>query len=260
MKTTVFYFSATGNSLAAARSIAAALEAQPPVDMAGALAAGGTVHASRIVLVFPLFYQTYPLLLRRFVAALRLDPGADVAAVVTRGFNPTGGVLAELAADLAAAGARLRYGVYLDMPNNDVTMFEPYTEERSAKILAAAEAALARIGKEIAAGRKRRTFEPLLFIRPFRAKVYAALASRAHLDFAVDGTCTGCGICAKACALGRIEVTGGRPVWSAGCQLCEACINLCPQRSIQFAGSGSERKGRYRNPSVPVAALLARKG
>lgn len=261
MKTKVFYFSATGNSLAAARSLASVLNASPPVDMAGALAEGNTrCEEDRVVLVFPLYYQTYPILVRRFIAALRHKPGVDLAAVVTRGFNPTRGVLTELAADLARSGAKLRYGVYLDMPNNDVTVFEPYSAEKTAKLLAAADTELLRIGAEIAAGRKRRQLEPLLFIRPFRTKVYRDLASRAHLGFSVTDSCTGCGICAKACALGRIEVIDGKPRWTEGCQLCEACVNLCPSRSIQIQGSGSERKGRYRHPAIPMAELVGRKG
>jgi formate hydrogenlyase subunit 6/NADH:ubiquinone oxidoreductase subunit I len=262
MDSTVFYFSATGNSLAAARAIAERIGAGAPVEMTAALASGAAkTGCRRLGLVFPLYYQSYPTVVRRFVEELEAGRDTDIFAVVTRGFKPTGGVLAVLAADLKRKGLALRYAAYLDMPNDDLTVGEPFSRERCERILAKAERSLERIASEIAEGKKRGSrFEPLALIRPLREKAYRKLSGRAHLAFSAGSACTGCGTCVKACALRRIRIAEGRPRWSEGCQLCEACLNLCPARAIVLAGSGSERKGRYRHPKIGMAELLARKG
>jgi formate hydrogenlyase subunit 6/NADH:ubiquinone oxidoreductase subunit I len=45
-----------------------------------------------------------------------------------------------------------------------------------------------------------------------------------------------------------------KPVWQHHCELCCGCIHLCPVQAIQ-AGAKTEKRLRYRNPSVTIAEL-----
>ncbi len=55
----------------------------------------------------------------------------------------------------------------------------------------------------------------------------------------------------KVCPVGNITLPEGRAVWNKGCQMCFACINLCPVTSIQY-GNRTQGLKWYRNPGVAV--------
>jgi formate hydrogenlyase subunit 6/NADH:ubiquinone oxidoreductase subunit I len=75
--------------------------------------------------------------------------------------------------------------------------------------------------------------------------------------FSVSDACTSCGTCAAICPAGNIEMVQGRPVWKHHCELCCGCIHICPVQAIQ-AGAKTEKRVRYRNPSVSITDLKQR--
>lgn len=291
MKTIIYWFSATGNSLAAARLLEAALVAELakseairdsrlPVDtptvpaaqdtvelrpMAAALKeAGGAgriapgAGTGRIVLVFPLFYLSWPALVDAFLE--RLDPpaGCDLVALVTRGMWQMGAVLGDLDQRLRRQGRVLRLGRYLETPNNDIILFNACAPAAAERKLGAMPAAIRRFAAEIAGGGQGRSREWFAFMRGFRYPVYQRKIPGSHSRFRVEAGCTGCGICVKVCALDRIILEAGRPVWRPGCQECEACINFCPARAIEY-GDHTTSKRRYLHPEARVPAIAAQK-
>ncbi len=63
--------------------------------------------------------------------------------------------------------------------------------------------------------------------------------------FYVKESCVSCGICAKKCPLGNIEIKDGKPSWLGNCTQCMACISYCPKEAIEY-GKKSAGKRRYR--------------
>ena len=59
--------------------------------------------------------------------------------------------------------------------------------------------------------------------------------------------CTGCGKCSRACPVGNITLTDGRPVWNGRCIHCMACICGCPAEAVEY-GKQSRGKPRYQCP------------
>ena len=85
-------------------------------------------------------------------------------------------------------------------------------------------------------------------------------------DFYYDETCTGCGICEDVCLAERVRLVDDRPVWqkAAPCHGCFACLNFCPQESIQvrsrwFLRSYTEQNGRYHHPAIKAKDIAAQK-
>ena len=75
------------------------------------------------------------------------------------------------------------------------------------------------------------------------------LKARRTSNFYVEGSCVGCGLCAKQCPVKAIEIQSGKPVWiKEHCTLCLRCLHLCPKFSIQYGDSKTKQHGQYHHP------------
>jgi len=48
----------------------------------------------------------------------------------------------------------------------------------------------------------------------------------------LERKCTGCGLCAKNCPFGAIDMKDGRPELNAACKVCGICVKTCPEKAI----------------------------
>jgi len=220
----------------------------------------GEEAPGRYVFVFPLFYLGPPKAVEDAIRAFPFREGDEACAVVTRGVRGMGAVFGIMSRILREQGIRLRYGAYIDMPNNDLVLISKKSEEKNRVKLEALPAKIKLIARDIAEGKERRDLEPVFFMGGPRQRHYRERILISHEKYYASPSCTGCGICARLCPLGRIEMSGDRPIWKAGCQECEACINLCPASAIQYRGSETESKTRYRHPEITWKDIAAQRG
>ena len=259
MKTIIYYFTGTGNSLAAAKKVAETLGDTEIVPIAAFRNTTGAITpgADRVGIVCPVYFSGLPAMMASFAERLDLAATDYVFSVVTHGGGGGSAALRQLDGILGErTGRGLDAGFAVNMPGNYILMYGSPAGEKREHLLAAADAELERIAERIRQG-ERMKLPNSPAARIVKAIMYPRFRSRAHGEdrrFTVTEECTSCGICASICPAENIEMVDGRPVWNHRCELCCGCIHLCPVEAIQ-AGKGTEGRVRYRHPSVTMAEL-----
>jgi ferredoxin len=259
VKTIIYYFTGTGNSLAVAKKIAAATGDCDLVPIASLQKTGGDVvpQAERVGIVCPVYFSGLPLMVASFAG--RLDPSAVqyLFAVTTHGGGGESGALRQLDSILRKhKGKGLDAGFGVTMPGNYILMYESPAGKKQEEILAKADEEIAEITGPVSRCEKRRLPSSLI-PRVLYTLLYPYFASHARTDdrkFTVSDQCTSCGTCVAICPAKNIELVEKKPVWKHHCELCCGCIHTCPAKAIQ-AGARTEKWQRYRNPSITVAEL-----
>jgi ferredoxin len=264
MKTIIYYFTGTGNSLAAAKKIAAGLEDCELVSIASLRNITGdiTPQAGRVGIVCPVYFQGLPAIVASFAGRLNLSHSQYTFSVATQ--NGLGGssALQQLDGILKKRKSHgLDAGFVVNMPGNYILLYSSPVGMKRDNILTKADKNLTDITAMI--GRMQHRKLPYhLIVQLMHALWYNRFVSHVHNDdqkFSVNDKCTACGTCAAICPVGNIELVDGRPVWKHHCELCVGCIHVCPVKAIQ-GGPRTARRPRYRNPAVSVSELKAQRG
>lgn len=251
----IYYFSGTGNSYAAAKTLAEGL-GEDLMDIAIAVQEGNYEHTmeegERLGFVFPVYAWAPPKVVTEFVKNLELYYSGDpyIFAVCTCGAS-AGKTMALFEKALEENGLILDSGFSVVMPDNCITLFEVDSDEKIAEKLKKAEKTLDHIIRAINLGWSD-------FFRVKRGRFSSVLTKVVNPLFSIDAMktkpfyvtdeCISCGLCESVCTSGCIELTAGRPVWTADtCNMCLACINRCPAKAIQY-GKKTVKRGRYVHP------------
>lgn len=258
----IFYFTGTGNSLYAAKTIASR-QGEELISIAAAAASGRDVYEydlrddEVIGFVHPVHAWGPPPIVLEFIRRLKLRNfrGNYVFVVATCG-GSAGNAMKVMARSLRAQGFPLNGGFSLIMPNNYIMMGDVDSEEVRREKLAAADkvlqdinAAVAGRAEEMKVSQGRLPWLTTGLIYPIFAKSTVNTAK-----FHVTDRCTGCGICAKVCNCGNIRMRSEKPEWGENCTQCSACLHYCPTQAVQY-GKATGNKGRYVNPNVSIAEI-----
>ena len=265
MRTTLYYFTGTGNSLACARALAQALGETDLVPIASLREEKRVrVPTERVGIVCPVYFYTLPVIVREFIPRLDLGEVRYAFLVATMGGLP--GLAIRHGEELfRKAGGELHAGFA-------VRMFANYVAEynvRGERAVRAMERRMARRVAEIAAavraGERRLErggpFELLL------SRVLFSLLGRRFVTeartrdrlFTVDPSCVHCGTCAYVCPVENIRMVDGKPQWLGGCEQCLACLHFCPVAAIQIQGKRTRMRGRYHHPAATPADIAGQK-
>lgn len=249
----IFYFTATGNSLYAARRFEGAELLSIPALLRGSERAFAD---DALGLVFPVYCLGLPKIVRTFLQTVSLKTDY-LFAVMTCG-NTAGDCGGLLQTFLARNNQRLNYANQLVMPDNYLPFFD--AAKQAARKLDINAAAAAIVGD--VAARRPGVRRSNLFVRPFAraAQLFQPLLFRVCRKFVVSDACTGCGICGRVCPVGNVAMTEQRrPAFGRTCEGCLACVHNCPARAIRIPYERN-RKERYRNPNVDLLDIIDANG
>ena len=260
---TIYWFSGTGNSLAAARTIAGRLAtadlvpiAAMPVDGPIAVEAGATIG-----IVCPVYFYGLPLIVREFMERLDPSPAAYTFVVLTMGGMP--GVAIHHARELLRG--RLDAAWTVRMPGNYIAEYNARSPRATRRLVDRATRRCEHIAAAVGERRGHRpwatdAFLPLgLLVHRLVGARFAQTCRRRDERFDVTDACISCGTCARVCPVGNVTIDEGRPRWHRACEQCFACIHLCPATAIQLCGRPTSRRRRYRHPDTSVEDIAAQR-
>jgi ferredoxin len=250
----VYWFSGTGNSLYAAKKLAAGLGNLPLIQMTQySQAAGG--KGSKLGFVFPSYYGNLPRAVRAFIQKLDILPETYIFAIVTGGGAMTGS-LRELQSLLKGKSLVLSYGCGLYMKGNYIVKYNPADPQKMEKTLDKADKRLEQFASDIS--------NKMLSLKSLPITANNLYKNIEDLDtaFTANDSCTGCGLCEKLCPVSNIRLgkkpESLMPEWLHHCEHCMACISWCPVKAIDY-GKRTQTRRRYHNPRIKAEELL-RKG
>jgi Pyruvate/2-oxoacid:ferredoxin oxidoreductase delta subunit len=254
MKNCIYYFTGTGNSLAAAKRILEGLEDCGLVSIASFSGQEGAITSKveRVGIVCPVYDMGLPAIVAKFARRLETLDDQYVFAVLTMG-GVGASALNQLHDILKGKGHGLDAAWTVRMPGNFVPLYPPPAGEKREKILSRANEKIAKITELIIAEEHMPIgFSP--FSSLLRCLLYPPFIRNVHRSdeqFWVTDECTSCETCEKVCPMRNIELVDGKPTWKHHCQLCMACLHLCPEEAIQW-GKRTQKRGRYRHPALTV--------
>ncbi len=256
MKTVIFYYSGTGNSLWSARLLADGLgDARlQPMKGADALAAG---DAAAVGFVFPVHVWGLPVPVVQFIEKLSLRPEVYLFALAVNA-GQVSRTLVQLGEMLAGRDLRLAAGFSIVLPSNYIPWGGPGPADRQRSRIDAARARIAEIAAVVNSGEAGPVEQGPLWQRIVFTAIYRMTFKQVYRmdkDFWCDDKCDSCEICARVCPAGNIEMKNGRPAWTHHCEQCLACIQWCPRQAIQF-GKKTPAYERYHHPEIGLGDML----
>lgn len=268
-KALIFYFSATGNTWLAAKTIARRLsERGVQTDIAAIEEMSAMPDLGRYSMIgvgYPVFVFSIPGYVQRFIRKLPQADGRRAFAFATMG-GATFGSEALASLLLRSRGYRVIGARPFVAANNDRVLTgadapdAPETREALERMITDLESWTDDMlcGKswiernttlwKLAAALPGLAFKKLI---PFHA------ATMPFWFLEADFGCTGCGYCECICPVGNIKNSLKKPAFGTRCIFCERCLNYCPKNSIHFLFS--RRRPQYRVPGFRPP-LLRRAG
>lgn len=257
MKTTIFCFSATGNSLFVSRELAKLLGDVTLVPINAQTLKQMHGIPDLIGFVFPVYFCGIPKLVRDFVLSLDIKPTTYIFTVSTLGGSD---YLSHQQIDqlLETKNSRLSYHAAIAMPGNYQLMYNTASGERQTKLFAKARNRIALIIDDI----KSKRIKPLTHKKGLLAQFFDYYYRKAYnnfggkdYNFRATEACVHCELCAKVCPVQNILMKDAKPSWQGKCQLCLACLHWCPTQAIQYLNKTVKRR-RYHHPEITPEDIM----
>lgn len=255
MNTRLFWFSGTGNSLAIARDLAAALGNAELIPMAHALGSRIPV-AEKTGFVFPVYAFGLPGIVSEFLRKVPVNPNAYYFTVANCA-GTAGAPHRQARRILSSRGGRLAAGWTLFMPGNYPILANPPPEDQQRRCFDTMKARLPDIAETIRRAQPGSLEDSFLLFRGISPWInFMAIKQfrRADKKFRVEPACQQCGLCAKICPVDNIRLVDKRPTWLHRCEQCMACLQWCPAQAIQY-GQVTQTRKRYHHPGVKALDL-----
>ncbi len=262
MKTKLFYFTGTGNSLLVAKEIANELGDVELISIPAVINRNINTDSPIIGIVFPVYIWGMPKMVVDFVNKINITKDQYVFAVTTCAGQP-GETLIQLKRILQKSGADLHAGFAVKEAPNTIQKDNIFIKialliEKTSKITKSGKERLLEIVDII---ENKKIHEPetsSTLLNKFGNIMYKGSISQINKmgKFWTDEKCNLCLNCQRICPSNNIEIKDDKPHWNLKCEFCQACIQWCPNEAIHIENEVPAK--RYHNPEIKIKDILIR--
>jgi ferredoxin len=256
MKTLIYYYTGTGNSLWTARYLSEKIGTTDLIPMKKKNP-GSLDNYDAIGFVFPVHMWGVPVPVVEFVKLMQFDSSKYYFAYAVNA-GQVSRTLIQLKNILKTRGIELQAGYDIALPSNYIPWGGPGSVSKLQRMYKNAQKKIDESIQTITSGRKGTIDKGPLWQRIVFTALYKMtyrMIPKMDRDFWVDDNCNSCGICEKICPVNNISMDSGKPVWHHHCEQCLACIQWCPKVSIQY-GKKTSAYDRYHHPEVKLKDVM----
>lgn len=262
MKTTIYYFSATGNNLSIAKKLASKLGEVELKSIPASFDKNITIEGSRVGFIFPIYAWGMPRMVREFLEKVRFGH-VDYIFGITGCGGHAGKTMVRLQQLLKKKGQNLNAGFIVKEPSNginvdnDSLMHKVVVGTRGDRPQMTIDERMEEISQAVVKMKPTKMEKEAAFSNYISNAIHnlaEGIFKTADKDYWVNDACTGCGQCTKLCPRANIVMEASKPTWHGNCENCTACMHGCVNDAIQF-GELTEGKKRYRKEGINVKEL-----
>jgi len=265
MKTKIYFFTGTGNSLKVAKEISNEIDNCELIPMA-ALTEKDVIkpNVEKVGFIFPLYFYGLPKIVQNFIEKTELSNSSYIFSVTTAMYGD-GLAIKQVEDLLKIKNKKLNSAFYINMPTNYIISMNPPSKKKQSTIFKKAEGKVKKIIDFINNSIDKKDRETFLYNAITSSKKsyknWSENSNSNNSKFWIkEDRCNSCKICVKVCPVNDIEINEIFPIWKDDnkCQQCLSCINKCPSMAIQFGGETLKRE-RYSNPEISLKELINQK-
>lgn len=269
MKTEIYYFSGTGNSLSVARDLSKKIGGE--LISAVSVSDKDTIaeDADVIGFVFPIYDFKHPKVIDNILVKVKGIDSKYIFALCTYGITPSKS-LVNFGKAIESYGGTLSLGFAIAMPHNGIGS-SSFSKSDHEKMFQVWQKKLEAVSEDIINKREGKIeksnllfnmLSPRLMISVFPSLFvfFKEVITKGmdSLKFNYNEKCDGCDICEKVCPMGNIETIDNMPRWGDNCAGCFACYHWCPKGAVQLGSIKLEGEG-YHHPDVKLKDMLGQK-
>ncbi len=260
MKTIIYFFTGTGNSLKVAKDIQKDIGDTQLIRICKESTDHTITDADRIGFIFPVYYYGLPVMVKEFIEKLSIPDKAYIFSIATCG-GSVGAAMKQLKQLFLEKDLEISAAFKIQMPDCYQIMYEPPPEKKQKRLFEQQEASMHEVADIIANKRNKKFYEKGKYL----TKIFGGLLSKTFkpkkMDkhFWADENCNACLSCVRLCPAENIEMVNQKPVWLQQCELCLGCMQWCPQKAIQYK-KGTIKRKRYHHPKIQIKELFTHGG
>jgi ferredoxin len=246
---TVFYFSATGNSLYVAKTIGGKLYSIPQLLKDEQF----NFEDDVIGFIFPIYCFGLPKIIQRLFENINFK--SDYTFAIGTYGNMHGPCMYNLTKDFIKKGWRLNYADTILMVDNYLPGFE-----MGDQLNTVGNKHVDKHLKEIVDNINNKknsipatTIMERIFTVLAHPLVSKLLDGKSAQKYIINEKCNKCGTCGKVCPTGNIEIKD-KIIFGNVCETCYGCVHLCPQNAIHLRNEKSNI--RFRNENITLQEII----